>query len=106
MKLKHILRTLLGGHHGYSNYDRRGHHGEQHHEGQGHHDGHAPPAYKDCLYCGTPSPLAAQFCPECGQSFAPKYIRPRVQVSPATCPNCGGAIDSRSRFCVHCGAQQ
>jgi len=50
-----------------------------------------------CPSCGRPAPAGAAFCMHCGGKIVAATAAP-----PATCPNCGTAV--QGRFCGGCGA--
>jgi len=68
-----------------------------------------------CRFCGTPLPVGALFCVECGRSVAegtaapaparrPRTPRPAASVaSGAHCLQCGSGIDPADIFCGECG---
>lgn len=78
-----ILDRLLGGHHGGG----RGHHGGGY--------GWGTPGVRDaiaCPGCGAGNLLSNRFCPQCGTSL-----------TPAQCAQCGGILQSGTKFCGQCG---
>lgn len=56
------------------------------------------PAAPKCPKCGTKLPIAARFCPACGEHFSQE-----AQAAPG-CPACGKPVPAGSKFCMECGA--
>lgn len=63
-----------------------------------------------CAYCGSPAPLHARFCPNCGRQLrrfcqhCGQEAKGRVQ---NFCQRCGGSLyapPSSKKYCVYCGS--
>lgn len=48
------------------------------------------PNYRDCPNCGTPNPINANICSECGLQFS------------RSCPNCGARVEVGQPVCSRC----